>query len=336
MDFSYHLPFHFLPLEQICPNLYRKGGTHLSMDLCKTPLDGFSSISSDTSFPSLQAAHGPLPYNMTNDYMFRAVLQTNNRVLRGLICSLLHLSETDILSVKITNPIILGESIEEKEFRLDINILLNNQTLLNLEMQIANKLNWQNRSIIYLCRSFDQLNHGQDYSEALPAIHIGFLDYTLFDEFPEFYATYKLINVKNHSLYSDNFTLSVVNLSRIDLATEEDRNYQLDYWARLFKATTWEEIIMLASKNKYLNEASNTMFRLSADEQIRKRCRDREEYYQDLHNYERVIAEKEAALAQKDAVLAQKEDALAQKDIALAQQKDEIARLHSLLKKQCY
>ena len=73
---------------------------------------------------------------MTNDYMFRAVLQSNNKVLRGLICSLLHLSEREVLSVEITNPIILGKSIESKELRLDINVLLNNRTLINLEIWI--------------------------------------------------------------------------------------------------------------------------------------------------------------------------------------------------------
>ena len=251
----------------------------------------------------LQDARGPIPYNMTNDYMFRAVLQMNNYVLRGLVCSLLHLPEAEVVSAEITNPIILGKSIEGKEFRLDINVRLNNNTLINLEMQVVNKLNWANRSILYLCRSFDQLNHGQDYGEALPAIHIGFLDYTLFNEQPEFYAIHKLMNVKNYHVYSDNFTLGVVDLSRIDLATEEDKKYYIDYWAKLFKASTWEEIIMLASENKYLSEASNTIFQLSADEQIRKQCRDREEYYQDLRNYERVIAEKDASIENLRALL---------------------------------
>lgn len=50
---------------------------------------------------------------------------------------------------------------------------------------------------------------------------------------------------------------------------------------------------MIASKDEYLNEAAQTMFRMSADDLIRKRCRDREEYYQDLRNYERVIEENE-------------------------------------------
>lgn len=44
---------------------------------------------------------------------------------------------------KITNPIIPGQSIEDKEFRLDINVLLNNHTIINPEMQVVNELNWQ-------------------------------------------------------------------------------------------------------------------------------------------------------------------------------------------------
>ncbi len=234
-------------------------------------------------------ASGPVPYCMTNDYLFRAVLQSSNKALKGLICALLHLSEQEVFSVEITNPIVLGESVENKEFRLDINVVLNNNTLINLEMQIANKLNWRERSVMYLCRSFDQLNHGQDYTEAKPVIHIGFLDYSLFEECPEFYASYKLINIKNYQKYSDSLTLCVVDLSHIDLATEEDKRYHIHEWARLFKATTWEEIKMIASKDEYLKEASQTMFRMSADDMVRKRCRDREEYYQDLRNYERKI-----------------------------------------------
>jgi len=97
-------------------------------------------------------------------------------------------------------------------------------------------MDWQNRSLIYLCRSFDQLEHGQEYDEVQSIIHIGSLDHTLFKESTEFYATYKLINVKNHEIYSDNFVLSAINLSRINLATEEDKKYQIDHWARLFKA----------------------------------------------------------------------------------------------------
>ena len=97
-----------------------------------------------------------------------------------------------------------------------------------------------------------------------PVIHIGFLDYTLFSDCPEFYATYKLFNVKNHHLYSDNLTLSVVDLSRIDLATDEDKSYHIDYWAKLFKATTWEEINekVIAEKDSALLQKDNEIKQL--------------------------------------------------------------------------
>lgn len=45
-------------------------------------------------------------------------------------------------------------------------------------------------------------------------------------QYPEFYASYKLINIKNHRKYSDNLTLNVVDLSHIELAAEEDIEYQ--------------------------------------------------------------------------------------------------------------
>ena len=258
-------------------------------------------------FHSLQEATGEIPYNMTNDYMFRAVLQSNNKVLCGLIRSLLHVDEDTPLSAEITNPIVLGESITDKEFRLDINVTVNNILLLNLEMQITNNLNWKNRSISYLCRSFVQINRGEDYSDIKPVIHIGFLNYTLFKENPEFYASYKLMNAKNHTAYSDNFNLRVVDLTQIHLATEEDKKYQIDYWASLFKSKTWEELRMIAENNEYMKEASKTIFQLSADELVQKRCRDREEYYDDIRSYQHALEKQASIIKEKDNTISQKD-----------------------------
>ena len=295
-------------------------------------------VNNDLLIQKLQDASGKVPYNMTNDYMFRAVLQSNNKVLRGLICALLHLDESEVHSVEIINPIILGEAMDAKEIRLDINVILNNRGSINLEMQVANKLNWQNRSLIYLSRSFDSLNRGYDYLEVQPAIHIGFLDYTLFQDHPEFYATYKLMNMKNHHIYSDNFVLSVVDLSRIDLATGEDKKYHIDAWAKLFKATTWEEIKKMAATNEYLQEASKSIFQFNTDEQIRKLCRDRVEYYQDLRNYERAIAQKDTVIdrlqttiAEQNAMIADLRNTIAEQNVMIADLRNTIAEQNATI-----
>ena len=263
----------------------------------------------------LQAATGPVTIPMTNDYLFRALLQRNNNVLKGLLCSLLQMKEEQIRSVVITNPIILGEAIDEKDFFLDVNIRLNNHSIIDLEMQVINEHNWPERSLSYLCRNFNNLNKGMKYENAKTSIQIGLLDFTLFPEHPEFYATYQFLNVKNFTKYSDKLRLSVLDLSQIQLATKEDKACRLDHWAALFKATTWEEIKKLAQNDKYISEASETIYQLTQEERIRLQCEAREDYYLRQRSSQDKIAEQNAALQKKDAAL-QKKDATIKKQDA--------------------
>ena len=117
----------------------------------------------------------------------------------------------------------------------------------------------------------DSIARGEDnFASVQPAIQIGILDFTLFPDAPEFCASYKMMNVRSHKLYNDKFELKVLQLNQIKLATEDDKLYNLDEWARLFKAKTWEQ-------NKYLNEAATSVFRYESDYSIRKRCQDRED-----------------------------------------------------------
>lgn len=235
-------------------------------------------ISTSTAGLTYRNATGPIPYTMLNDYMFRAILQKNERVLRGLIGSLLHLSQDDIKTVEITNPIRLGDEIDSKTFILDIHLQLNNDTNINLEMQVLNEGDWTDRSLSYLCRTFDHLYAGESYADSCRAIQIGILDYTLFPDKPEFYAEYRMMNVKNHHIYSDKLQLHVLELDQIERATEEDRRFGIDRWARLFKATTWEEICMTSALNEFLSEAAEEMYRLNEQDIIRQQCRAREEF----------------------------------------------------------
>lgn len=249
-------------------------------------------------------ATGDIPYNMTNDYMFRVVLQKNEHVLKGLICSLLHLNHDDVQSTQITNPIELGEDIDDKTFVLDIDIILNNSSLINLEMQMTNEHNWADRSLSYLCRSFDQLYQGEAYSSAKPAIHIGFLNFHPFPDFPEFYATYKLTNQKNGMVYSDKFSLSVIDLKHIELSTDEDKESLVDAWARFFIATSWEEVIMIAEHSPHIEAAAQTLYEANADEATKRKCRARRDYYKQKNTTEKMMIDLQNALAEKDAKIA--------------------------------
>ena len=222
-------------------------------------------------------------YNATT---FSHIIRRNHT-----ICSVLHLLPETVKSVEITNPIELGDDIDDKTFMLDINILLNNSAIINLEMQVVNEHNWQDRSLSYLCRSFDQLYQGETYSSAKPAIHVGFLNFQPFPDFPEFHASYKLKNEKNGMVYSDKFHLNVIDLTHIELATDADKESQLDAWAKFFSAKTWEEVIMIAENNPYIAEAAQTLYEAHADEVTEMKCRARRDYYKQKNTTEKIMRE---------------------------------------------
>ena len=102
--------------------------------------------------------------------------------------------------------------------------------------------------------------------------------------------------MKNHTIYSDKLCLCVLDLTRIDLATEEDRQYHIDYWASLFKATTWEELKMLAEQNEFIANASSTVYQLSQEETIRLQCEAREDYYRRQRSVQHHMDKQEAVI----------------------------------------
>ncbi len=52
----------------------------------------------------------------------------------------------------------------------------------------------------------------------------------------------------------------MLNLKRIDLATDDDKKWMLDKWAALFKATTWEDLRMIAAPDKEMTIASRQLY----------------------------------------------------------------------------
>ena len=270
---------------------------------------------------------GPIAIPMTNDYLFRALLQRNNNVLKGLISALLHLSPADISSVVITNPVELGKKVDAKDFILDIKVVMNDYTIINLEMQVINEHNWTDRSLSYLCRSFDHLEEREPYTAARPVIQIGLLNFTLFPDHPEFYATYQFLNVKNYTLYSDKLRLSVLNLTHTDLATEEDKHYQIDYWASLFKSTTWEELKMLAENNEYIRQASETVYQLTQEEAIRQQCEAREDYYRRQRGLTDTIDSQADTIKEQVGTIKEQADTIEEQAGTIEEQADTINQL---------
>ena len=272
---------------------------------------------------------GKLPFRMTSDILFKVLMQSSKNVLKGIVCSYLDLVPETIKSIDISNPISLKEDVAAKEMILDIKAILNDKTIINLEMQVVNYQDWPERSLSYLCRCFDNLGPGHGYLHVKGAIHIGFLDYTLFPDYPEFYAIYRMINERTGQLYSSKFRISVVDLTKRNLATKEDIAHHRDLWAAFFKATEWGEVMALAKKDENISEAVVTLKKLSDDEIFKMRYEAREDMLrQELdmqYYYTNQLNEKDAELAGKDAILAKQASELADKDKIIEELKNQLA-----------
>lgn len=143
----------------------------------------------------VELSAGKLKYPLTNDFMFKAVLQRNQTALKGLLCALLHMQMEEIAEIRILNPIEIGGMIDEKMMMLDLKLELNDNRILDIEMQVLDEGNWPERSLAYLCRTFDQLEKGGKYLDAKETIHIGILDFTPKDFPKKLYLDYFFYNL---------------------------------------------------------------------------------------------------------------------------------------------
>ena len=221
------------------------------------------------SFSSnLEKATGEIPEKLTNDVILHSITQNNNEVLRGLTAALLMIPVSSVTNVVLLNPIDY-RNYTDKEIILDIKALINGRKIMNIELQMHLSTDspwWINRSLLYLCRTYDNLEGGGDYADIRPSIQVSIVSQDVFSEVkPEFYAQYYLKNDRNDHVYTRDFSMRVLYLNHIDLATKEDKKNGLDYWAEAFLAKTWDELKSLAGKSEIFREVAEYMYTVNAD-----------------------------------------------------------------------
>ncbi|SFU93609.1 Rpn family recombination-promoting nuclease/putative transposase [Butyrivibrio sp. M55] len=256
-----------------------------------------------------ETATGEIEFTLMSDMMFHYVMQQSEKALTGLVCALKGLSPDDVQDIHVENPIDLNSA--GKETIMDIKLTLNSNEILNIELQVYPDKYWISRSILYLCRVYDNIGSGDNYSLIKPTTLFCITDQTLIPKAAkEFYARYRLTNIKSHHLYTDKFGINVLQLNHTDLATQEDINHNLVYWASLFKATTWEEFKNLAKNHPDIEEVGNLIFELNYDNQAKELLEGQRRYREQMNSqytagYTDAEEKYESELAKKDATIAE-------------------------------
>ena len=218
---------------------------------------------------------------LTDDYIFKRVFafKGNESVLKDFLEAIL---KKDIKEVEIKNPEIIPYEKDEKRGLLDIKAQIDDGTILDIEMQMDDKKNTEERGTQYLGKMItEQLQVGDQYTKLKKSIVIFITNYNFlkrnsyhsvgkvkFDETLE--EEYINMGYKEEDEIASNY----IEFHYIELPKykkkEPSRFTKLDQWMCIF--TQNEEVIKLAEEqNKEIEKAINTLDFISADPKERER-----------------------------------------------------------------
>lgn len=175
-------------------------------------------------------------------------LFAHETVRRQFLSDVLGIPAGDIKAVRIENPFLRKVFRRQKQGILDIVLVLNDDTKIDIEMQVYRQKHWTKRDLYYLARMYtDDLLVGENYGKLRRCVSISLLDFTLFPDTSKYHSVYRLRDESGKEL-TDLWEVHIIELCK----PLEGR--AVDDWIRLFNADNREELEMIAIKNESMRE----------------------------------------------------------------------------------
>ena len=118
--------------------------------------------------------------SLKNDYIFKKIFakEENNSKLKDFLEAILNI---EIKKVIVKNPEIPKNMLDEKLAILDIRAEINEDTMIDIEMQVANQYNISERSTIYTAKMItSDVKVSEEYKDMKKAISINILNFNYF------------------------------------------------------------------------------------------------------------------------------------------------------------
>ena len=216
------------------------------------------------------------------DYAFKEIMM-DEKVRIGFLSAMLKLNPKEIKETQMLNTNLRKQSEKEKLGILDVRILMNNNTEIDIEIQLAAMNIWADRALFYLSKMYtEQINAGEDYTVFKQCVSISILDFKLFEYDPEFYSCFHIREDSRHFLYTDKMEFHVLELPKLPKELREDSS-DIELWGKFIRAERKEEFDMLAEKNAYIGSAYKHLQIISQDEEKRLEYEAREKAIRDYN-----------------------------------------------------
>ena len=216
------------------------------------------------------------------DFAFKEIMM-DEKARIGFLAAVLHLDPEDVRETQILNPYLRKIHEDDKLGILDVRIIMNNDTVIDVEIQLSELSVWPDRSLFYAAKMYaDQIEQGQKYDVLKKCVSISILDFNLFKEEPGFYSCFHIREDTHGFLYTDKMEFHVIELPKLPAELKEDCA-GLELWAKFINAERKEEFDMLAEKDPYINSAYQQLQVISQDKQKRLEYEAREKAVRDYN-----------------------------------------------------
>ena len=197
------------------------------------------------------------------DFCFKELMEFEE-VRQGFIAAVLGIEPEEVIKTELLPTHLRVRHNKDKLGILDVRVILNGDVQLDMEIQVAKFLFWRERSLFYLSKMYsDVILTGEGYHVLGKCIHVGILDFILFEEDEEFYSCFHMWEDKRRRKYSDKFEIHIVELPKV--AEHEYPETALLKWAKFLNAEKKEEFEMAAKTGPHIRKAYEQLLHMSED-----------------------------------------------------------------------
>lgn len=218
---------------------------------------------------------------MTSDYVFKRVFsyEGNEDVLKDFLEAILNIK---INKVVVKNPELIKNTKKEKSGILDIKVEINDGTLIDVEMQMKNQENIEERATTYSGKLIaSQLQAGELYKELNKTIIIFILNFNYYKTNSyhniakmQFEETSKKAYVDMGYKEEDKIASKYIEMHFIEMPKFRKKNpnteAKIDQWLWMIDGRE-EKVEMAEKENKEVKKAIETLNRISLDPKERER-----------------------------------------------------------------
>lgn len=223
------------------------------------------------------------------DFAFKEIM-TDADARKGFLSAVLKLDPSDIRETRILNTFLRKVHEEDKQGILDVRISMNNNTEIDVEIQLSEFRAWADRSLFYIAKMYtEQLESGQDYGILKKCVSISVLDFKLLAD-NDFYSCFHLREDSRNTLYTDKIEFHVLELPKLPEELKEDSSDIL-LWAKFINSERKEDFEMIAEKNQYIGSAYKRLQNISQDKQMQLEYEAREKAVRDYNQLMREARE---------------------------------------------